>query len=110
MKDLPNVMSKLLNLGVPLGEVIRAVTWTPATSIQHPELGHLSEGAEADVTVLALERGSFGFLDSAGARFTGTRRILPQLTLRKGVVVWDLEGRSTVDWRRFPYKPRASRP
>ena len=103
MKDMVNVMSKVLNLGVPLGEVVRMSTWNPAREIKRPELGNLDVGAEADITVLALERGQFGFLDSAGARLTGDRKLVPELTIRKGAVVWDLNGRASVDWKVFPY-------
>ncbi len=104
MKDLPNVMSKILCLGVPLDEVIRISTWRPAQVIKRPALGHLDVGAEADITVLALERGKFGFLDSAGALRPGDRKLVPELTIRRGAVVWDLNGRASVDWKVFPYR------
>jgi predicted amidohydrolase len=68
MKDMLNVMSKFLAMGMPLEAVILRSTWNPAREIQHEELGHLSVGAIADLAVLRLERGSFGFLDSNGAR------------------------------------------
>jgi len=104
MKDLPNVMSKVLNLGVPLGDVIRMSTWSPARIIKRPALGHLDVGAEADITVLALERGKFGFLDSAGALRVGDRKLVAEMTIRKGAIVWDLNGRASVDWKVFPYR------
>ena len=50
MKDMTNVMSKLLNLGSPLAEVIRMSTWNPAKEIKRPLLGNLDPGAEADVS------------------------------------------------------------
>ncbi|MBI3684246.1 MAG: amidohydrolase/deacetylase family metallohydrolase [Acidobacteria bacterium] len=106
MKDMVNVMSKILNLGSSLDDVIRMSTWNPANQIKRPELGHLSAGAEADVTVLALERGNFGFIDSAGARRSGTERLVAEMTIRKGAVMWDLNGRASTDWERFTYRPR----
>ncbi len=106
MKDMPNIMSKLLNLGVPLEEVIRQSTWNPARAIRRPELGHLDAGAEADIALLRVEQGSFGFLDAAGARLAGKRRIVAELTVRKGAVVWDLNGIAGQDWKSFPYKRR----
>jgi dihydroorotase len=102
-KDMPNLMSKFLALGMTLEEVVRASTWNPAQQILHPELGHLTEGAEADISVFRLDRGQFGFLDSAGARLTGTQRLTPEMTLRAGRVMWDLNGRSGPDWRKFSY-------
>jgi len=106
MKDQVNVMSKILNLGVPLDEVVRMSTWNPAREIKRPQLGNLDIGAEADVTVLGLENGKFGFVDSAGARRDGTRRLVPELTVRAGQVMWDLNGRSSVDWKEFKYRKR----
>ncbi len=105
MKDLPNVMSKVLSFGIPLERVIAMSTWNPAREIGHTELGNLDVGAEADIAVLALERGHFGFLDSAGARRPGDRKLTTETTIRKGAVVWDLNGRAAADWKSFPYKP-----
>jgi dihydroorotase len=99
MKDMLNVMSKILNNGVPIYEVIRMSTINPATQIKRPQHGHLSEGAEADVAVLRVDKGRFGFLDSGGARFDGTQLIVGELTLRAGQVVWDLNGRAADDWK-----------
>jgi len=104
MKDMPNVMSKVLNLGATLEDVIRMSTWAPAQEIQHPELGNLDVGAEADITVLRMEHGKFGFLDGGGARMDGNRRLTAEATIRKGAVVYDLNGIAATDWRSFPYE------
>jgi len=110
MKDMVNVMSKMLVLGAPLKEVIRMSTWAAAQAIRRPELGHLDVGAEADVTVLRLERGSFGYIDAAGARLAGDQRLVAELTIRAGRVVWDLNGLAAEDWRTFQYRPRGAPP
>ena len=104
MKDMTNIMSKLLNLGSPLAEVIRMSTWNPAKEIKRPQLGNLDAGAEADVAVLRLDRGHFGFVDSAGARNSGDKLIACEMTLRAGKVVWDLNGRASEDWKNFRYQ------
>jgi dihydroorotase len=106
MKDMAETMSKILNLGVPLDRVIEMSTWNPAKEIRRPQLGNLDVGSEADVAVLRLETGEFGFPDSAGARRMGTQRLSAELTVRKGVVVWDLNGRASQDWKTFDYKKR----
>jgi dihydroorotase len=106
MKDLPNVMSKVLALGRPLPEVIADVTWNAARTINHKELGNLDVGTEADVTILRVQQGDFGLIDGAGARMAVRQRITPELTVRKGVVVWDLNGIAAPDWKTFPYKKR----
>lgn len=103
MKDMMNVMSKMLALGLSVDDVIRMSTWTPAKEIQRPELGNLDVGAEADIAVLQVEKGKFGFLDGAGARYPGTQRFVTELTVRKGVVVWDLNGIAAPDWKDYPY-------
>jgi dihydroorotase len=102
MKDMLNVMSKFLALGVPLDEVIRRSTWNPAREVKQDSLGHLSPGAAADVAVLRLERGAFGFVDSYGARMSGDQRLVCELTIRDGKVVYDLNGISRPEWTTLP--------
>jgi dihydroorotase len=51
MKDMSNIMSKFLNMGISLKDVIKLSTWNPAMYIKRTELGHLSVGAEADIAV-----------------------------------------------------------
>jgi dihydroorotase len=102
MKDMLNVMGKFLALGETLDEVIRQSTWNPAREIKHEELGNLSVGATADVAVLRVEKGDFGFVDMYGARMKGQRRLMCELTLRAGRVVYDLNGISRPDWKTLP--------
>jgi len=111
MKDMITTMSKILTLGSPLQEVIKMSTWTPAQIIKRPELGHLSEGAGADVTVIRLEKGSFGYLDSRLAKQTGTQRLSCELTIRDGRVVYDLNGLASEEWPAYYKKnPPGRRP
>jgi dihydroorotase len=99
MKTMANVMSKFLSLDVPLDDVVRMSTWNPSQQIQRPDLGHLTVGAEADVAVMRVDTGKFGFLDVRNARFDGTKLITAELTLRAGRVVWDLNGRAGTSWK-----------
>ncbi len=101
MKDMLNVMSKFLNMGMSLAEVVKRSTVNPANEIKRPELGHLSEGAEADVAVLRVLKGDYGFVDVNGARLAGTQKLEAELTVRGGRVVWDLNGRTRDDWRKL---------
>jgi len=98
MKDMINVMSKMLVLGMPLPEVIAASTWKPAQVIQKEELGHLSPGASADVAIIRLEEGDFGYVDVRGWKLRGKQKLVCELTLRDGAVVWDLNGLSRPEW------------
>jgi dihydroorotase len=102
MKDMLNVMDKFLAMGMTVDDVIRRSTWNPAREIQHEELGHLSVGATADVAVLSLDRGKFGFTDMYGARMQGTQKLICELTIRNGKVVYDLNGVSRPDWTKLP--------
>jgi dihydroorotase len=102
MKDMLNLMSKFLALGQSLDDVIRESTWNPAKEIHHEELGNLSIGAPADVTVMRLEKGKFGFTDMYGARMDGAQKLTCELTLRDGRVVYDLNGITRPDWTTLP--------
>ena len=104
MKDMPNVMDKFLAMGLSLDDVIRMSTWAPAREIKHEELGHLSAGATADVAVLRLEKGDFGFTDMYGARLKGSQKLTCELTLRAGRVVYDLNGITRPEWTTLPPK------
>jgi dihydroorotase len=99
MKDMTNVMSKFLNLGVPLTDVILRSTWNPAQEIRHEELGVLAVGGIADVALLRLEKGNFGFVDSLGGRLDGHEKLACEMTVRNGFIVWDLNGRSRIAWQ-----------
>ena len=98
MKDILNTMSKFLNLGMPLPDVIRSNTSRAAEAIKRPDLGRLTVGAEADVAVLNVRRGTFGFIDSGGGKLAGDRKLECELTVKGGQVVWDLNGISRPLW------------
>ncbi len=102
MHDMLNVMSKFLAMGMKVDDVIARSTWNPAREIHHEELGNLSPGSPADVTVLRVETGSFGFTDMYGARQNGRQRFVAELTLRDGKVVYDLNGITRPEWKTLP--------
>ena len=95
---MPVTMSKLLNLGLMINQVIEMSTSAPARWMKRPELGNLSVGAEADIAVLELEEGKFGFIDSGLARMRGDRRLNCQMTIRSGEILWDANGISRPDF------------
>ena len=100
--DMLNTMSKWRCMGMPLQEVIYRSTVAPALEIGHPELGHLSVGAVADVAVLAEQEGQFGYVDCGQARMNGSRRLGCEMTLRAGEIVYDLNGRAVPAWEVAP--------
>lgn len=98
MKDILNVMSKLLNMDMSIQELVEAATWKPAKVIQREDLGNLSVGSVADITLLKIESGEFGFIDTQNKKMEGTKKIICELTLREGNVVYDLNGLASTPW------------
>lgn len=86
--DLLTTMSKFLNLGHPLMEVIEATTTAPSRVLGlDSDAGSLEEGRWADVTVLEIEKGEFQFLDSMGVEMTGTRRLSSPYCIVNGELI-----------------------
>jgi dihydroorotase len=102
MKDMSNLMSKFLALGLPVQDVIYRATWSPAQVIKRPDLGNLDVGAEADVAVFSLQKGDFGFLDVRRTKLKGTQKLQAELTIRAGKIVWDLNGIASPLWDAKP--------
>jgi len=100
--NLLNVASKLLNLGLSVEDAISRMTVAPAREIGRPELGVLRVGGEADIAVLSLDQGQFGFIDCGGARLQGDQRLRCRLTVRAGEVVYDPDGLAAPDWETAP--------
>ena len=98
MKDMSNVMSKFLTMGMSIQEVILRSTWNPANAIKRPDLGNLSVDSDADVTVFNIRKGDFGFLDIRKTALKGNQKLEAELTIRAGKIVWDLNGISAPSW------------
>ena len=98
--DMITTMSKFLAMGVPLEEVIRRATVNPAHEIRRPELGTLSVGSEADIAVIELHRGRFGYTDCGNAKMIGDAKLVNLLTVRAGQIVYDPSGISMVEWEK----------
>lgn len=92
MKDMCNLMSKFLNMGLTVQDVILRSTWNPAKVINRTDLGNLSIGSDADIAIFSLVKGNFGYLDITNEKLTGTQKLVAELTMRAGKVVWDLNG------------------
>jgi dihydroorotase len=102
MKDELNVADKIMAIGVPLKQVVAEMTSHPAHEIHRDELGNLSAGSIADIAVLRVETGKFGFTDMINKRFDGTQKLLCELTIKDGKIVYDLNGISTDLWNAPP--------
>jgi dihydroorotase len=84
--SLPGAMSRLLGLGMPLVEVIRAATVHPAGVIgEAKELGTLALDTRADISILELREEPWRLLDGRFNVLDVDTRLIPWLTLRAGV-------------------------
>lgn len=99
MKDMLNVMSKYYALGMPLNDIITTATWNAAKAVKHEELGNLSEGSVADVAVIRIRDGNFGFVDAGGNSIQGKHKFEDELTVRNGRIMWDLNGISAKKYK-----------
>jgi len=96
---MPNVMSKMILLGMKLEDVIFRSTVTPAKEIgRYPELGTLGQGKTADIAVLENQHGVFAYKDSWPAKKLANQRLDCVLTIRDGKIVYDRDGRSFPAW------------
>ncbi len=94
MKTMLNVMSKYLNMGMSIPDIIDRGSWRAAQSIKRQDLGNLSVGSVADIAVLSIVNGKFGFVDSGNNKIEGDKKFEAELTVRGGKIVWDLNGLS----------------
>ena len=92
MKDMANVMSKVMARGMTFQQTVQTATWNAARAIGHEELGNLKAGNAADIAILRIREGEFGFIDSAGNGITGNKKLETEMTIRAGKIVWDLNG------------------
>jgi dihydroorotase len=82
---LPWVMSKFLNMGLSLEDVVAKATLAPAKIIGRvPGLGTLQVGAPADVSIFDLVDGPVEFVDTKNNKRSGNKKVVPVLTVRGG--------------------------
>lgn len=87
VESLAETASKMLHLGMDLGDVIRQTTSAPAAAIRREaELGTLRVGTVADLAAFEIREGDFRFTDVRDVVETGNRMIAPVLTVREGKV------------------------
>jgi dihydroorotase len=97
--DMATTMSKMLAMGVPLTEVIARSTVAPAREIGRQGLGTLTPGAEADVAILALDEGEFGFVDCGQTRIASNQQLRCVMTVRAGEIVYNPHGLGLLSWQ-----------
>ena len=86
MPYLTWVMSKFLNMGFTLEQVVAMTTSVPAKVIgKIPKLGTLQVGAPGDVTILDVIEGPVEFVDTRNNKRTGKVHIKPVQTVSGGI-------------------------
>ncbi len=84
--SLTECMGKVMSLGISFEDAIRMTTSKPAEILgMSDEIGSLSIGAGADISILDLIEGEFKFHDTTGAVGNGSQAIRPVLAVRDGV-------------------------
>ena len=101
-KDILNVASKFMAIGMSLQEVVAGMTAAPARQIQREDLGNLSPGSVADIAVISVQKGRFGYIDMLNTRVDATQRLVAELTLKDGKIVYDLNGLESLAWNAPP--------
>jgi len=103
-------MDKFLAMGMPLTNSSALEPGTRRGRFNIRSWVILSIGSPGDVAVLRLEKGHFGFVDQIGARLDGTEKLLCELTVRDGKVVYDLNGMTRERWTNCTGLTRIRRP
>lgn len=86
MPYLPWVMSKFLNMGYTLEQVVAMATVNPAKAIgRNPKLGTLQTGAPADLAILEIVEGPVSFVDTRNNKRDGKVYLKPTGTVMGGV-------------------------
>jgi dihydroorotase len=99
MFDLPTCLSKLLDLGMPLRQVVRSATQRPAEVLGlQRDIGSLAPGRRADIALFRLEEGRFAFHDNFGVEREGRQRLQSTLTIVDGRPLPKLPAEPLAPW------------
>lgn len=88
LHSLPRIMSKYLDLGMTVEEVLSTVTINPAKAINRENLASLRSETVADVVILKLKDKKVQYTDVAGHVVNGDKVFVPQMTIKSGKVMY----------------------
>ena len=84
--SLTECMGKIISLGISFEDTIRMTTAKPAEILgMSDEIGSLSIGTKADISILELAEGNFNFYEASGATSKGSYGIRPLVAIRDGI-------------------------
>jgi dihydroorotase len=104
--DMPVTLSKFLNLGMSIEQVIACATVNPAVAMRKPELGTLNVGAPADVAMFRLEDGEFTFQDIHLNERAGGKLLVNTMTMIDGDVLPQMAELPLQPWAALPEHQR----
>ncbi len=111
MFDLPTTLSKFLNLGMPVEDVIAGATINAARAVRLDDVGRIGVGDRADVALFRLEDGNFEFHDIAMESRAGSKLLVNTATLVDGHELPRQRERELHFWAKTPEAQRgATRP
>ena len=82
----------------PGGVDCRSYLLSQRRNASSPVLLGITNGSVADVAVLSLQKGRFGFTDMVNGKVEGTQKLVAELTLKDGKIVYDLNGLESLAW------------
>lgn len=88
LHSLPRILSKYLDMGMKLEDVLYAATGAPARFLARYDLASLAPGSVADISLMRLCEKNVTYTDLAGHEMPGTKVLIPQMTIKSGVVVY----------------------
>ena len=84
--SLTECMGKVMTLGISFEDAIRMTTSKPAEILGiTDDLGSLSVGTTADISIVDLVDGDFSFIESSGTTKAGSQAIKPVMAIKDGV-------------------------
>jgi dihydroorotase len=85
---LPYTLSAFLAMGMPLREVIRCCTQTPARLMKLKDAGSLMPGSIADIAIFKFQEREIQFQDQSGHTVGGKGLLVPQMTIKAGRIAY----------------------
>ena len=104
--DMPVTLSKFLNLGMTIEQVIACASTNAAKAIRLKGIGTLDEGAPADIATFVIEDGDFTFQDVQMNVRKGKQLLVNKLTMVDGEVLEHAEEKPLMPWAALPEHQR----
>lgn len=109
MFDLPTTLSKFVNLGMPLADVIACATVNAARAVHLENAGTLAPGSPADIALFRLDQGDYQFYDVLMNERPGDTLLVNTMTLVGGHELPRREERERHFWATLPEVQRGVR-